>query len=40
MLKVNARQCAVDEAKKGGNPTLAVAWAIIYLADQQKGKAA
>lgn len=40
MRKTDARQCAVDEAKSGGNPMLAIAWAIIYLADQQKGKAA
>lgn len=33
-----ARQCAVDEAKSKGNPTLAIAWAIIYLADTIKDK--
>lgn len=33
-----ARQCAVDETKTRGNPQLAIAWAIIYLADAVKGK--
>jgi hypothetical protein len=33
-----ARQCAVDETKGAGNPMLAIAWAIIYLADTIKDK--
>lgn len=32
------KQCAIDEAKSNGNPTLAIAWAIIYLADVIKDK--
>lgn len=37
MRATDARQCAVDESKGGGNPMLAIAWAIVYLADQVKG---
>ena len=38
MRLVSARQQAVDETKKGGQPLNAIAFAIIYLADTIKDK--
>jgi hypothetical protein len=34
----NAKQCAIDETKSGGNPFNAIAWAILHLANVLEGK--